>query len=41
MKTTGGASCSGIWMMRVPNADPDQLAALKERLYAALAEIEV
>jgi hypothetical protein len=29
------------WMMRVPDADPDQFAALKARLYAELAQIEV
>jgi beta-glucosidase len=29
------------WMMRVPGADADQVSALKARLYAALAEIEV
>jgi hypothetical protein len=31
----------GNWMMRAPGADPDQVAALKARLYAELAEIEV
>ena len=30
----------GNWMMRAPDADPEQAAALKARLYAELAEIE-